>query len=183
MKEKLVNLVVKAFTNMMYKCIYKTPDDFGDIIMESDGEYLKKLVFWNSKDLVNKDSKFKNLELFAITKKWLDIYFKGDIPDFTPKYKLYNLSNFTMDVIEYIKQIPYGKTISYKDIADSIAKKRNIEKMSSQAVGGAVGRNPICIIIPCHRVIGSKKKLVGFGGGLHNKISLLKKEGYNEYKK
>ncbi len=170
---------------MMYKCIYKTPDDFDNIIMESDGEYLTKLVFLNSKDLekVNKDSKFKNLEIFAITKKWLDIYFKGDIPDFTPKYNLYNLSNFTMDVIEYIKQIPYGKTISYKDIADSIAKKRNIEKMSSQAVGGAVGRNPICIIIPCHRIIGSNKKLVGFGGGLHNKISLLKKEGYNEYKK
>ena len=55
--------------------------------------------------------------------------------------------------------------------------------MSSQAVGGAVSRNPICIIIPCHRVMGANNKLTGFGGGLNNKINLLKKEGYNEYKK
>lgn len=88
-----------------------------------------------------------------------------------------------MEVIEYIKKIPYGKTISYKNIADKIAEMKKIEKMSSQAVGGAVGRNPICIIIPCHRVIGSNKKLIGFNGGIKNKIGLLKKEGCNEYKK
>ena len=88
-----------------------------------------------------------------------------------------------MEVIEYIKKIPYDKTISYKDIADKIAEMRKIEKMSSQAVDGAVDRNPICIIIPCHRVIGSNKKLIGFGGEIKNKIGLLKKEGCNEYKK
>ena len=169
---------------MTYKYIYKTPEEFDDIILESDGEYLTKLIFLNSSDLkkTNNDAKFKNLDIFEITKNWLDIYFKGEIPNFTPKYKLYNLSDFTMEVIEYIKKIPYGKTISYKDIADKIAEMRKIEKMSSQAVGGAVGRNPICIIIPCHRVIGSNKKLIGFGGGIKNKIGLLRKEGYNEYK-
>ena len=169
---------------MMYSYIYKTPAEFDDIILESDGEYLTKLVFLNSNDVdkLSKEAKFKDLKIFEITKKWLDIYFKGETPNFTPKYKLYNLSDFTMEVIEYIKKIPYGKTISYKDIADKIAKERNIEKMSSQAVGGAVGRNPICIIIPCHRVIGSNKKLIGFGGGIKNKIGLLRKEGYNEYK-
>lgn len=73
-------------------------------------------------------------------------------------------------------KIPYGKTISYGDIANEIAKDMGLRKMSSQAVGGAVGWNPICIIIPCHRVIGSDGKLVGYGGGLNNKISLLKHE-------
>lgn len=170
---------------MIYKCIYKTPNEFDDIVMESDGKFLTKLIFLNSSDSekLSKDAEFKNLKIFSITKKWLDIYFNGGIPDFTPEYKFYNLSYFTMEVIEYIKKIPYGKTITYGDIASNIAKKKNIKRMSSQAVGGAVGRNPICIIIPCHRVMGANNKLTGFGGGLNNKINLLKKEGYNEYKK
>ena len=75
--------------------------------------------------------------------------------------------------------IPYGKTITYNDIAKRIAKEKNIEKMSAQAVGGAVGWNPICIIIPCHRVVGTSGSLTGYGGGMNNKISLLKLEGMN----
>ena len=73
--------------------------------------------------------------------------------------------------------IPYGETTTYGDIAGSIAKERGIEKMSSRAVGGAVGWNPICIIVPCHRVIGSNRSLTGYGGGIQNKIALLKLEG------
>lgn len=88
-----------------------------------------------------------------------------------------------MEVIEYIKKIPYGKVISYGDIANCIAKKKNIKRMSAQAVGGAVGRNPICIIIPCHRVMGTNNKITGYGGGINNKIKLLEKEGIYEYKK
>ena len=84
-----------------------------------------------------------------------------------------------IDYDKVMKKIPYGKTITYGDIASNIAKKKKIKQMSSQAVGGAVGRNPICIIIPCHRVMGANNKLTGFGGGLNNKINLLKKEGYN----
>lgn len=75
--------------------------------------------------------------------------------------------------------IPYGKTITYNDIAKKIAKSKNIEKMSAQAVGEAVGWNPICIIIPCHRVVGTNRSLIGYGGGMNNKISLLKLEGMN----
>ena len=78
-----------------------------------------------------------------------------------------------------MKNIPYGKTITYNDIAKSIAQKRNISKMSSQAVGGAVGWNPICITIPCHRVVGTNGNLTGYGGGLNNKIELLKIEKNN----
>lgn len=73
--------------------------------------------------------------------------------------------------------IPYGKTITYNDISKIIATNRGINKMSSQAVGGAVGWNPICIIIPCHRVVGTNGSLTGYGGGIQNKISLLKLEG------
>ena len=73
--------------------------------------------------------------------------------------------------------IPFGKTMTYGDIANQIAPKHGILKMSPQAVGGAVGWNPICIIIPCHRVIGAGGKLTGYGGGIKNKIALLELEG------
>ena len=78
--------------------------------------------------------------------------------------------------MEYMLSIPYGETITYGDIAGDIAKKRGIEKMSSRAVGGAVGWNPICLIVPCHRVVGSNRSLTGYGGGIKNKIALLKLE-------
>lgn len=73
--------------------------------------------------------------------------------------------------------IPFGETITYNDIAKIIAKRHGIKRMSAQAVGGAVGWNPICIIIPCHRVIGANRALTGYGGGIKNKLSLLKNEG------
>ena len=80
-------------------------------------------------------------------------------------------------MIDIMMKIPYGKTITYGDIAKEIASRRGIEKMSARAVGAAVGSNPICIIIPCHRVIGSGGNLTGYGGGIQNKIALLKLEG------
>ena len=76
-----------------------------------------------------------------------------------------------------MESIPYGKVISYGDIAKTIAEERNISRMSSQAVGNAVGANPICIIIPCHRVVGKDGNLTGYGGGLDNKVKLLEIEG------
>lgn len=75
--------------------------------------------------------------------------------------------------------IPYGRTITYNDISKIIAQKRGSKRMSSQAVGGAVGWNPICIIIPCHRVVGTNGSLTGYGGGLNNKIALLTLENVN----
>lgn len=76
-----------------------------------------------------------------------------------------------------MNSIPYGDVLTYNDIAKKIAVKRGIEKMSSQAVGGAVGWNPICIVVPCHRVVGANGNLTGYGGGINNKIELLKLEG------
>ena len=117
--------------------------------------------------------KKKDLLIFKETSKWLDIYFNGNVPDFTPKYKIENLTPFRKDVIDIMNEIPFGKTLTYNDIAKTIAKKRGIERMSSQAVGGAVGWNPICIIIPCHRVVGTNGSLTGYGGGIKNKVALL----------
>ena len=76
-------------------------------------------------------------------------------------------------VVEEMNSIPYGQTVTYNDIARKIAEKKGLKKMSAQAVGGAVGWNPICIIIPCHRVVGSNGSLTGYGGGIQNKVGLL----------
>lgn len=162
----------------MYKYKYETPKQFSNIIMNSDGEYLTGLWFENSRDTLkhNPDYKENELSIFQETSKWLDLYFSGNIPDFIPKYKIDNLTPFRKEVIDIINTIDYGKLLTYKDISKIIAKKRNIAKMSSQAVGGAVGWNPICIIIPCHRVVGTNGNLTGYGGGIKNKVELLKLE-------
>ena len=150
----------------------------GTIYLTSNGEYLTGLWFKDSKDTLKHHGNFKkkDLPIFRETIKWLDIYFSGNIPNFTPKYKIDNLTTFRKLVIDIMNKIPYGEVITYNDIAKEIAKKRKITKMSAQAVGGAVGWNPICIIIPCHRVVGANGNLTGYGGGIHNKIKLLKIE-------
>lgn len=156
---------------MKYVTYYESP--LGTIKMISDGEYLIELSFDKkySKDCIKKD-----LKVFNQTRKWLDIYFSGDIPDFKPKYKLEG-TDFRKQVWNYIEKIKYGKSVTYKEIADKIAKKKGIDKMSAQAVGNAVGHNPICLIVPCHRVIGTDGSLVGYAAGLDRKRKLLDLEG------
>lgn len=170
---------------MTYQYTYKTKDGFSDIIMNSDGEYLTGLYFEESRDSMKKktDTLEKDLPIFKETTQWLDIYFSGQIPNFTPKYKIENITPFRKEVIDIINTIPFGKTITYGDISKKIAKNRGMKTMSSQAVGKAVGWNPICIIIPCHRVIGANGSLTGYGGGLQNKIALLAHEnnGMNKH--
>lgn len=163
---------------MIYRFKYKTPKQFSNIIMNSDGKYLTGLWFENSKDTLKhkKEGKEKNLAIFQETTKWLDIYFSGNIPDFVPKYKIENLTTFRKEVINIMNKISYGETITYNDISKTIARNRGIQRMSAQAVGGAVGWNPICIIIPCHRVVGSNGSLTGYGGGIKNKVALLQLE-------
>ena len=167
---------------MTYKSIYKTKNGLSDIILNSDGEYLTGLWFEGSKDSIKHDenAKEKELEIFKETKKWLDIYFSGKVPEFTPKYKINNITDFRKEVIDIMNLIPFGETITYNDTAETIAKKRRIKKMSAQAVAGAVGSNPICIIIPCHRVVGKNGKLTGYGGGIKNKEILLEHEQNNK---
>lgn len=161
---------------MNYITYYSSP--LGKIILTSDGEYLTGLYFASTKDEKKYQGEYQEIEIFLETKKWLDIYFQGEIPTFTPKYKL-TLTPFRKQVTEIMNKIPYGELTTYNDIAKEIAKIKNIKKMSAQAVGGAVGANPICIIIPCHRVIGQNNNLVGYTGGLKNKIALLQIEKHN----
>ena len=155
---------------MKYTYTYQTPEGFSDILMQSDGEALTALVFEGSRDIKKFSGGAKEglIPIFGETVKWLDEYFSGKNPDFTPKYKIEGLTLFRKSVADEMNKIPYGETVTYADIARSIAKKRGILKMSSQAVGGAVARNPIAILIPCHRVVGTGGSLTGFGGGLKN---------------
>lgn len=159
--------------------MYQTPEKFSNIVMNSDGEYLTGLWFEGSKDSFKHivDCEEKDLEIFRETSKWLNLYFSGKFANDKPKYKIENLTPFRQEVIDIMNSIQYGKVLTYNDIAKIIAKKRGLKKMSSQAVGGAVGWNPICIIIPCHRVVGANGNLTGYGGGINNKIELLKLEG------
>ena len=114
--------------------------------------------------------------IFVKTKKWLDRYFNGEKPkicelDLTPMG-----SDFAKNVWKFLCEIPYGDITTYGELAKKVAKILNKEKMSAQAIGGAVGHNPISIIIPCHRVVGAKGNLTGYAGGINKKIELLKHE-------
>ena len=164
---------------MKYRWKYKTPEDLDDILLFSDGKYLTGLLFENGKTAAEYEESYREelLPVFKETAKWLDIYFTGKDPGFTPPYRLGDLSPFRKRVLDILAGIPYGETLSYGKIASTIAEERGIGKMSSRAVGQAVARNPISLIIPCHRVIGSDGSLTGYGGGIRNKIALLKHEG------
>ncbi len=164
---------------MPYIQHYTTPPDFDDLLMSSDGKVLTGLWFSGSRDerKHTADCVMSDLHIFKETTRWLDIYFGGRQPDFTPAYRMENLTQFRSAVVEIMIRIQFGKTLTYGEIARQIAAERNCGKMSAQAVGGAVGWNPICIIVPCHRVIGANNQLIGYGGGINNKIALLKLEG------
>ena len=103
---------------------------------------------------------------------WLDLYFGGDDPGETPEIST-NGTAFQEEVWGILNGIPYGKTVTYGEIAEELAGRRGIKKMSAQAVGNAVGRNPVAILIPCHRVIGADGSLTGYAGGLERKRFLL----------
>ena len=117
-----------------------------------------------------------NTSILQQTKHWLDVYFSGKEPDCTVPFH-FNGTTFQNEVWNILCTIPYGKTMTYGEIAKRIAAKRGIPRMAAQAVGGAVGHNEISIIVPCHRVIGTDGSLTGYAGGLDKKIKLLTLEG------
>lgn len=165
-----------------YKTIYNSP--IGKITLACDEkENLVGLWFEGQKyfcDTVNTDMIENNdLEIFNKTKKWLDRYFRGEKPEILELSLAPSGNNFRQRVWQILCEIPYGKVITYGDIAKIIAKEMGKERMSAQAVGGAVAHNPISMIIPCHRVIGSNGSLTGYAGGIRTKIKLLELEGVN----
>jgi len=117
----------------------------------------------------------KDLPIFDEVSRWLDIYFTGNNPGEIPAVRM-NGTPFQLEVWQILQAVPYGKLITYREIAELIAKKRGITKMSARAVGNAVGRNPVSILVPCHRVVGSSGKMTGYAGGIERKVKLLKLE-------
>ena len=161
---------------MTFVRYYETPDGFDDLAMESDGEALTALRFAGAQEGRGGGGPAGEIPVFRKTFRWLDTYFSGRDPGFTPPYRLPGATPFREAVSREMLKIPFGATVTYGDIAAAIARGRGLLKMSAQAVGQAVWWNPICIIIPCHRVVGAGGALTGYGGGLHNKVALLELE-------
>lgn len=164
---------------MQYCNDYQSP--LGSILLASNGTAITGLWFTDQKyygSTLEPDAVTQELPIFTQTKKWLNLYFQGIDPK--PAIPIIPQgTNFQMQVWNLLKKIPYGTVMTYKEIAQAIAKQNGIAHMSAQAVGGAVGRNPISILIPCHRVVGTNGSLTGYAGGLDKKIHLLHLEGYH----
>lgn len=160
---------------MQYTTTYQSP--LGELLLACGGEGLTGLWFKGGKYFaLGLDSEHEEREtpVFGQTRRWLDLYFSGREPDFTPPLHLTG-SPFQRSVWELLRQIPYGKTATYGEIAERLAAGQG--RASAQAVGGAVGRNPISIIVPCHRVVGAGGSLTGYAGGIDRKAGLLRLEG------
>ena len=160
------------------ECIWKynTPEGFDDLWMRGDGESLTGLWFDGSRDTAPQEAETRETPVFLDTCRWLDEYFTGRAPAFTPRYRIDGLTPFRQDVIDELLRIPYGTTVSYGDVAKAISQKHGGKAVSARAVGGAVGWNPIAIIIPCHRVVGSNGSLTGDAYGLERKRQLIMSE-------
>ncbi len=162
---------------MQYISHYQSP--MGEILLAADEIGLTGLWFEGQKYFalyLKKEHEEKELPVFEQAKTWLDIYFSGREPDC--KVPLHFIgTDFQNEVWEILYSIPYGQTMTYGEIAKQLAAKRGLKRMSAQAVGGAVARNEISIIVPCHRVVGTNGSLTGYAGGIKKKIELLKLEG------
>ena len=158
---------------MTYTTHYSSP--LGKIILVSNGTALTELDFAEDVSAASATRTQKDLPVFEEVSRWLDAYFAGRDPGALPPLAPHGTA-FQQAVWKILRRIPYGTTTTYGRIAAHIAAARG-GRMSAQAVGGAVGRNPISIIIPCHRVIGAGGSLTGYAGGLDKKEYLLRLEG------
>ena len=158
---------------MPYTAHYASP--LGGMLLAADDAGLTGLWFEGQTHFargLNGTHEERALPLFDEVKRWLDQYFSGREPDFTPPLHLLGTA-FEREVWAILRAVPYGKTTTYGEIAAQLARRRGLAHMSAQAVGGAVGRNPISVIVPCHRVLGADGSLTGYAGGLERKRRLL----------
>lgn len=162
---------------MVYTCHYES--QLGGILLAADEIGLTGLWFDGQKYFARElpaERTEKEMPILTETKRWLDIYFTGTEPDFLPPLHPIG-STFRQEVWKLLLQIPYGKTVTYGELARQLAEKRGLPRMSAQAVGGAVGHNQISVLIPCHRVVGANGSLTGYAGGIQKKVKLLELEG------
>ena len=168
--------IILEVKTMTFTRHYDSP--LGGILLAADEAGLTGLWFDGEKyfaDSLPAGHAERETPVLTETKRWLDRYFSGSEPDFTPPLHPVG-SAFRQSVWELLLQIPYGRTTTYGEIARLLAEKRGLARMSAQAVGGAVGRNEISIIIPCHRVVGANGSLTGYAGGIGKKVKLLELE-------
>jgi len=164
---------------MFYSTHYSSP--VGSLLLASDDNNLVGLWIEGQKyyggTVAKEITEQDDLPVFTAAKYWLDKYFAGQKPAISDLLLAPIGGEFRKAVWEILYEIPYGKCMTYGDIAKIMAARMNKTRMSSQAVGGAVGHNPISIIIPCHRVVGANGSLTGYAGGIRKKIMLLEHEG------
>lgn len=172
---------------MLYKKIYKSL--LGDILIVFDEEALLGLYLYSQKEFAEKlkdteivlindevlSSSKEDHKILKLTETWLDKYLSEGDPSYIPPIKVSG-SEFRKDVWDILLKIPYGETRTYKEVGEALLASGKYERVSNQAVGGAVGHNPISLIIPCHRVIGSDGSLRGYAGGVDVKKKLLELE-------
>ena len=166
----------------MYYCTYESK--IGLLYLISDGESLCGCYLKNQKYFPNDIGEYllnEELDIFVKSKDWLKKYFNGENPSIDEIPLNFIGTEFRKTVWEVLKEICYGELVTYKHIAEKIAKTKDLETMSAQAVGGAVGHNPLLIFIPCHRVIGVDGSLTGYAAGLENKRFLLNLESDNNH--
>lgn len=165
---------------MYYATSYTSPVGVITLACDENGSKLTGLWIEGQKYHGNTMYEFMtpsiHMPIFEVTKKWLDKYFSGENPKISELPLAPTGSDFRQRVWNILCEIPYGTLITYGEIAQKIATEMNKESMSSRAVGNAVGHNPISIIIPCHRVVGSKGSLTGYSAGVKIKAKLLELE-------
>ena len=158
---------------MLYISHYQSP--LGPILLAADAIGLTGLWFEGQKyfaSRLDKEREEKEIPLFEKVKQWLDRYFSGKEPDFSVPLHFTGTA-FQKEVWEILCSIPYGQTMTYGEIAKQLAAKKGLPRMSAQAVGGAVAHNEISILVPCHRVVGTRGSLTGYAGGIDKKVKLL----------
>jgi methylated-DNA-[protein]-cysteine S-methyltransferase len=164
---------------MYHSTTYQSP--VGSLTLSSDGDSLVGLWIEGQKyhggAISEKMTEKDDLPIFDVVKGWLDRYFAGERPDISQLPLSPKGGDFRRRVWDILREIPYGETTTYGDIAKRVAAAMSKESMSGQAIGGAVAHNPISIVIPCHRVVGANGSLTGYAGGVDVKTKLLELEG------
>ncbi|MBD5414122.1 MAG: methylated-DNA--[protein]-cysteine S-methyltransferase [Treponema sp.] len=162
---------------MHYTSMYISP--VGEMLLAADETSIVGAWFKDGKHYarcLDKENEQKETPIIKEGKYWLDSYFQGKNPGFEPPIRLLG-TPFQVEVWNLLRKIPYGETTTYKEIARCIAERRGLKKMSARAVGTAIGKNNISLIVPCHRVVGANNSLAGYAGGIDKKIYFLKLEG------